>query len=187
MENETREDDNSDFWKKIFKKADVFQKYKLLTDDEISSELKLFNKIITPEEEKEIIENISSNEIKEYFNYFVDKIFPISFLNFLKYCNIQEIENGKRYFVFYSLKDIRDLTISYSYPKWLKGGVPFASNGGGKHYVFDMRQNSINGEYPIYAVDLCNLGWETNGIYLLGNTFLEVVTGKKDVDDLFYP
>ena len=68
------------------------------------------------------------------------------------------------------------------FPEWMPGAIPFALNGGGVFYVFDMRQQPQNGEYPILMAEAGTLDFEY--AKLIGNSFLEVCQGTTNIEDL---
>jgi len=177
-----REDADFNFWKNAFKDAEIFSRKDLPSENKIRDELEFWHEELADKEKIHLEKYMSKDEILDSANYFAKKNLPISYLNFLRFCNVSEMENGERYFQFFDIPGSREYTITYMFPKWLNGAVSFAMNGGGYHYIFDMRQKSIPGEYPIYAVSSGNLGWDE--AFFLGNSFLEVVTEKTNIEEL---
>ena len=184
MEDNAREDSNSDFWENLFESAVIHHRRKLPSKKEFDDMLNKWHSKLSNEEEATLKGHMTLDEIESSSIYFADKILPISYLNFLRFCDIDEMENGSRYFQFLSLEEIREYTIAYVFLKWLNGGITFAMNGGGVHYVFDMRKESAHGEYPIYAVSSGNQGWEYDEAFFLGNSFTEVITATTNVEDM---
>ena len=41
------------------------------------------------------------------------------------------------------------MNLAYELPEYMPNAVSFAMDGSGNHYMFDMREEPINGEYPI--------------------------------------
>ena len=177
---------NSDFWESLFCDAEIYQKNKPLTQKEFDDVLKLWNSKLSNEEKEILQKHMPLNEVEQLSDYFQNRILPTSYSEFLRYCNIVEMMNGERYFQFLSLHDTRAYSIAYMFPKWLNEGITFAMNGGGIHYVFDMRKEIQNGEYPIYAVSSGNLGWGEREAFFLGNSFLDVLTDNSDVERILY-
>jgi hypothetical protein len=68
------------------------------------------------------------------------------------------------------------------FPEWMQGAIPFALDGGGVFYVFDMREKAKNGEYPILISEAGNLGY--HDAKLIANSFLEVCQGTINVEEL---
>jgi len=185
MESNKRDCSDSAFWDNMFEGATVHFRKKLPAKNEFDDMLNAWHGKLSSKEEAILKKYMTLSEIEKSSNYFADKIFPMSYLNFLRFCDIDEMENGNRYFQFLSLEEVREYTIAYIFPKWLNGGVAFAMNGSGVHYVFDMRKESIFGEYPIYAVSSGNLGWDNDQAFFLGNSFMEVITATTNVEDIY--
>ncbi|MCL1994027.1 MAG: SMI1/KNR4 family protein [Spirochaetes bacterium] len=157
------EDANLDFWEKLFDSdCKIYNKNPPMTADEINAELKFCEEVLA------------------------GKTFPPSYINFKKFCNIDEMENGERYFQFFSLKEICEGITAYEFPVYMNGAISFAMNGGGVHYVFDTREKSPGGEYNIYAVSSGNLGWDKDQAFFLGNSFVEVITAKTNIEELMF-
>jgi hypothetical protein len=116
------------YWEKIFEGATIYTKHEPLTEELLADELKSWSNKLTQEEVTYLAEYMSANEIKKSTNYFRDKTLPKSYINFLRFCNIDEMVNGERYFQFFSIKAIREYTIAYIFPKWMNGGVSFAAD-----------------------------------------------------------
>lgn len=113
---------------------------------------------------------------------FPNKPFPPSFLNFLTWNNGGWCRKGEREFGFFSTRDIREYTFAYMFPEWMKDSVPFALNGGGVFYVFDMREKSKNGEYPILITAAGNQGY--HDAVLIADTFIEACSGNTNIEEL---
>jgi len=172
------------YWENIFCNAEIYQKRNSLSQKEFDNTLEMWNSKLLIEEKEILNKYMTLNDIEKASNYFQDKILPKSYLNFLLFCNIAEMQNGERYFQFLSLRETREYTIAYMFPKWLSGGITFAINGGGVHYVFDMRYGHKKGEYPIYAISSSNIGWGKMEAFFLGNSFLDVITEKTNIEHL---
>lgn len=110
------------------------------------------------------------------------KPLPESFLNFLTWNNGGWCRTGEREFGFLSTPDLRDYTLAYMFPSFMPGAIPFALNGGGIFYVFDMREESRNGEYPILTAASGNLGYEDAKV--VGESFVEVCQGTINIEKL---
>jgi hypothetical protein len=55
------------------------------------------------------------------------------------------------------------MTLAYHLPEYMPGALPFAFNGGGVFYLFDLREPAdADGQYPVVAVHAGNLGWATH-------------------------
>lgn len=109
------------------------------------------------------------------------KPLPESFLKFLMWNNGGWCRTGKREFGFLGTSDLRGYTLAYLFPEWMPSAIPFALNGGGVFYVFDMREEPQNGEYPILIANAGNLGYEDAKV--VAQSFIEVCSGRTNVED----
>jgi ribosomal protein L7/L12 len=104
---------------------------------------------------------------------------PASFLDFLRVSNGGYARNGERRFdSFFGTDTIREMLLAYEFPEYMPDVVPFAFDGGGNFYVFDMRHDPIDNEYPILFCHSGNLGCE-EAVYVAAS-FLEACTGTTD-------
>jgi len=111
-----------------------------------------------------------------------NKPFPPSFLNFLSWNNGGWCRKGEREFGFLATFDFREYMLAYMFPEWMESAVPFALNGGGVFYVFDMREEPINGEYPILITKAGNQGY--HDAKLIADSFVEACSGTTNIEDL---
>lgn len=103
--------------------------------------------------------------------------FPNSFVNFLRWSNGGYFENGERNFSpFFSPAEIRQMLLAYEFPEYMQGAVPFAFDGGGVFYIFDMRKEPADGEYNIYMAGSGALFWED--AVFVAETFNELINGN---------
>ncbi len=91
---------------------------------------------------------------------FPQKPLPDSYLDLLRWSTRGEYQTGERSFQFFSIDELREMNLVYEFPHYMPGALSFAMDGGGYHYVFDMRQAPVNGEYPILLADSGNLNYE---------------------------
>lgn len=111
-----------------------------------------------------------------------NKPFPLSFLDFLTWNNGGWCRTGEREFGFFSTADLREYTLAYMFPEWMKDAVPFALDGGGVFYVFDMRREAKNGEYPILTTAAGNQGYDD--AVLIADSFIEACSGNINIEEL---
>jgi len=156
-----------------------------LSQKEFDNTLEMWNSKLLNEEKEILKEYMPLNEIEKSLNYFQDKILPKSYWGFIRFCNIAEMKNRERYFQFLSLHETREYTIAYLFPKWLNGGIAFALNGSGVHYVFDMRYRLKTRSilFMLY-LQATYIGWGEMEAFFLGNSFLEVITEKTNIEYL---
>ncbi|MEN9362397.1 MAG: hypothetical protein RL095_3932 [Verrucomicrobiota bacterium] len=108
------------------------------------------------------------------------------FLNFLRWSNSGCcLVNGEREFGFFSTHDTRDMMISYEFPKYLPEALPFALNGGGWFYAFDMRKEPKNGEYPIIFIESGNLSFDD--AFYLADSFIDALMDSRNPEHLVHP
>ncbi|KNY25493.1 SMI1/KNR4 family protein [Pseudobacteroides cellulosolvens] len=166
-------------WGKAFEKE--YRKNPVATQHEFQAFLNTWNDDITDKELEEIVGSHQSNACSWRF----PKInFPDSYISFLQYSNGGEFENGDRYFQFFNIFEIREFNIAYHIPKYMEYAVSFAMDENGNHYLFDMRHNPINGEYPILAASSGNLGYDD--CKLIAHSFREVCSGKISIEDILF-
>jgi hypothetical protein len=69
--------------------------------------------------------------------------------------------NGDRTFSpMFTTLTVRDYLLSYMVPEYMPGSLHFAFDGGGCFFLFDMRGEPVEDEYPILFVSAGNLGYE---------------------------
>lgn len=119
-----------------------------------------------------------------------NKPLPVSYLNFLQWSNGGEFRTGERRFQFFPVLDplhgVRAMLLAYHLPQHLPETVPFAFNGSGTFYLFDMRNSAIAGEYAVICCQAGNLGWEPDQFMRVADSFLAACQGTIDVDDLWW-
>ncbi|MDF9844489.1 MULTISPECIES: SMI1/KNR4 family protein [unclassified Paenibacillus] len=107
---------------------------------------------------------------------------PASYLDFLRYSDGGEFGNGDRYFQFFSAGELRSMMLAYEFPEYMPGAVPFAMDGSGNHYIWDMRSPANSeGEYPVLVSHSGSLGYEDS--IVIAQSFLELCSGTTAVDD----
>ena len=112
-----------------------------------------------------------------------ERKFPESFVQFLRWSNGGNVVNGDREFGMFPPKSIRKYLLCYHIPEYMPGAVPFAFDGGGGFYLFDMRNEPVDDEFPIVMSHSGYLGWENNAHVLVANSFVEACKGKTDPND----
>lgn len=110
---------------------------------------------------------------------------PADFKDFLRWSNGGWARTGEREFGFFGIAGIRNYMLWYLFPEYLPGVVPFAFNGGGIFYAFDVRDRPQQGEFPIIAVATGVLDFEYSPV--IGTTFVDVCRGTVNIDDILYP
>ncbi|WP_411343323.1 SMI1/KNR4 family protein [Paenibacillus sp. WLX1005] len=90
---------------------------------------------------------------------FPQKPLPDSYLNLLGWANGGEYQTGERMFQFFRMDELREMNLVYEVLHYMLGALSFGMDGGGRHYLFDMRSDLVNGEYPILLADSGNLDY----------------------------
>jgi hypothetical protein len=108
---------------------------------------------------------------------------PPAYLDFLSWSNGGEFWNGRRCFQFFATWDLRENMLCHSVPKYMPGSLPFALDGGGHFYLFDMRRPPVKGEYPILLAGCGDLDYED--ALPVARTFVAVCKGKTDLLDRY--
>ena len=80
---------------------------------------------------------------------------------------------------------VRATLLAYHVPQYLPGALPFAFNGEGTLYLFDMRQPAKGGEYPVVCSQAGNLGWEVDECLKIAKTFEAACHGTGNVEELW--
>ena len=109
--------------------------------------------------------------------------FPPTFIEFLRWSNGGNFVNGEREFGMFDPKEIREYLLSYEIPEYMPGAVPFALDGGGGFFLFDMRNEPVDGEYPIVFSHSSSLGWDEEDHATLAKSFVEACTDPTDPND----
>ena len=113
---------------------------------------------------------------------------PQQYLDFLRWSNGGEFRTGERWFQFFPALDpahgVRAMLLAYHLPQYMPGSIPFAFNGGGTFNLFDMRQEAVDGEYPVVCSHSGNLGWKPDECVQIAASFLSVCQGAVNVDEL---
>jgi hypothetical protein len=117
-----------------------------------------------------------------------DRPLPASYLVLLRWSNGGEFRKGGRWFQFFPALDpghgVRAMLLAYHLPQYMPGALPFAFNGGGTFYLFDMRGAAKDGEYPVVCAHAGNLGWEPGECLRIAETLESACRGVADVDEL---
>jgi hypothetical protein len=110
------------------------------------------------------------------------KPLPESHVRFLSWSNGGAFFNRDRAFdPFFATHEIRSYLLSYHIPQYMPGAVPFAFDGAGAFYLFDMRADPVGGEYPIRYVGSGNLNYEDS--VLVASSFVEACRGTSNPAD----
>lgn len=109
---------------------------------------------------------------------------PPAYLSLLQWSNGGEFRTGERWFQFFPTHDLRPILLSYCLPEYMPYALPFAFNGSGTFYLFDLRSPAVDGEYPIVCAHAGNLGWEPEACFALAGSFITLCQGTLEIDKL---
>jgi hypothetical protein len=110
------------------------------------------------------------------------KPLPPSYLAFLHWSNGGSFFNDDRHFdPFLACQELRQYMLGYHIPQYLPNAFPFALNGSGYVYLFDMRQEPVEGEYPVLFTNLGNLRYEQSKE--IDTSFVGVCSGTTNPQD----
>jgi hypothetical protein len=91
---------------------------------------------------------------------------PPSYLTLLAWSDGGDFGTGERWLQLFTTdgpSGVRAMTLAYHLPEYMPGALPFAFNGGGVFYLFDLREPAnAEGEYPVVAAHAGDLGWSTH-------------------------
>jgi hypothetical protein len=101
------------------------------------------------------------------------RAFPNSYIEFLRWSNGGTFFKGDRTFnTMLSIREIRETLLGYGMPAFLPKAVPFAFDGCGSLYMFDMRED-VADEYPIVFAHTSDRDW--NRVKLIARTFIDAM------------
>jgi hypothetical protein len=116
---------------------------------------------------------------------FPSRPLPLSYVDFLKWSNGGSFVNGERCFdPFFSTPELRSYLVGYHVPQYMPESLPFAFDGCGDFYLFDMRRDPADGEYPILFTLAGNLSYE--GAVFVTSSFVEACKGTTNPADLYF-
>jgi hypothetical protein len=111
---------------------------------------------------------------------FPNRPLPETYLEFLQWSDGPWCANGAREFGFFGTSDVRLMMTAYEIPEYMPFAVPFALNGGGVFYLFDMREDAADGEYPVVVAAAGNLDWDAAP--RIASDFVEACSGRTNVE-----
>lgn len=113
-----------------------------------------------------------------------DRPVPPSYRSFCRYSDGGTFQTGDRLFQMWGT-GLREFLIGYSVPQYMPRAVPFAFNGGGVMYLFDMRDPpGAHGEYPILCAGAGCLDFDPHESPRVADSFPEVCRGRFNVERL---
>lgn len=114
-----------------------------------------------------------------------DHPLPPSYLDLLRCSDGGEFGGGGRLIQLFSSGEVRAYMLDYQVPQYWPLAVPFAFDGGGTFYAFDMRQPpDARGEFPIVMAHAGSLGWEPRDSWKIAETLEECFRDPRSLSDL---
>lgn len=112
---------------------------------------------------------------------------PPDYLSFLRWSNGGWCRAEDREFGFFPTAHptggVREMILAYHLPQYMPGAVPFAFNGGGTFYLFDMREPADRGNYPVVCAHAGAQGWGLSEHWVIADSFEAACRGSVNVDD----
>ena len=133
-------------WPGVFDGFDVCEPNPGLNPEYVPLVDRLIAEPLNDEERKEIAEREMSDPATWQMP---SKPLPESYLSFLAWSNGGHFIQGDREFAMFGAEELREYLITYEFPARCPNAVAFAADGLGGLYVFDLRREALNGEYPI--------------------------------------
>ena len=113
----------------------------------------------------------SPQPIKNVLSDMSDR-WPKSWLDFFSWSNGGIFLSGAREFgSILTIGEVRDYLVTCGMLLELPGAIPFAMDGSGSFYLFDVRRPPVEGEYPVVFGHHTDLSW--NRVVSLEPSFFE--------------
>lgn len=80
---------------------------------------------------------------------------PAAYLDFLRESNGGDFSKGAREYQFFAVGEILETYAAYQFARYMPFAFPFAMDGSGHFYVFDLRTL----DESVYSVHASDLGW----------------------------
>ena len=110
-----------------------------------------------------------------------DRPVPASYVSFLQWSDGGHFRNGDRCFQMCGT-GLRQMALDCLLPEFMPGALPFAFNGGGVMYLFDMRRPADAGEYPIVCARAGSFSWKPGCLARVADGFVEACRGRTNVE-----
>jgi hypothetical protein len=118
---------------------------------------------------------------------FIASLHNSSYFQLLTWSNGGAFCKGQRWYDWlFATHEVLGITNAYNVPKYMPAALPFAFDGGGIFYVFDLRQPSKLQNCPIYCVSAGYLCWNADAAILVANSFDQALDGLFKISDLLF-
>jgi hypothetical protein len=133
--------------------------------------------LFAPPSEEELKELVA-REVVPTFWEITHRPLPPSYKAFLGWSNGGTFVAGDREFQMLKVQELREYLLLYDFPRDMPGSVPFALDGAGGFYLFDLRNPPDDrGEYPVLFAPGTDLGY--GSAVVLGRSFEEVLRDRR--------
>lgn len=131
-------------------------------------------------------EGITKVELNNLYNWLYEENFPVTklcdkYISFLKESNGGGFLNGDREYQWFSSEEVKDFYYSYKFNIFMPFAFPFALDGNGSFYLFNLRRL----DNKVYTVSASNMGWDEEECYILAESFCEMLEQKTRIDEIF--
>lgn len=131
-------------------------------------------------------EKASDEELNILYQWLRDNSFPCcclpqDYLNLIKESNGGDFMNGEREYQFLSTDKIIEYYHAYMFPLFMPYAFPFAMDGCGNFYIFNLRKN----DECVYAVSAGDMGWKEDECVKIADNFMECLGQKFPPDNCF--
>jgi hypothetical protein len=169
-----------------FRKAKFYDSQYGLSKEEISTLNSFLQSPLSAAEIDDIATRFSGTYSRHPSTWEITiKDLPSSYIDLLAFSNGGGISNGAREIGFFGKKELREYLLEYHFPVWMPFCLPFGLNGGGVFYVFDMREPSVCGEYPIVAASSGALSFD-DAVHI-ASSLDEVFESSINIEEFLYP
>jgi hypothetical protein len=103
---------------------------------------------------------------------------------FLEWSNGGVFTTGARRFQFLAARELRATLLTHHFPVHMPDALPFARDGGGCFYVFDLRAPAPDGAFPVVFCAAGNLGF---GSAIALGGFTDALRGATDPEEQLRP
>ncbi|MFD1885529.1 SMI1/KNR4 family protein [Paenibacillus wenxiniae] len=162
------------------------------TDEQLHQWANAWNRALSAEEIKQVQDqqrNPFPHNSPLYSQYtpldathwsFPQQPLPSSYLQLLRWSNGGEYQTGARTFQLFGINELREMNLTYEVLHYMPGAISFGMDGGGNHYLFDMRNDLIDGEYPILLASSGNLDYD-DALYA-ADSLMELCSQGKELE-----
>lgn len=113
-------------------------------------------------------------------NGFPSQNLPQEYILFLRESNGGVFTHGEREYQFFAAEEVAEMYEAYSFQSYMPNAFPFALDGNGNFYLFDMRKENE----AVYAASSSNMGWGADECYPVAESFAACLQQRETLDEL---